>query len=383
MKIRSNAAGGQMDTASHVSALEMLFVEVCGVKGLSLQEHEVATFIRKALADSCVSIFEDESGKRHGGTVGNLIVVPDEFDASEPAIGLFSHMDTVRDTSLCRPVVEHDRIASDGKNQLGVDNRVGISLLLYLLKSRKTLGLTANFIVVFTIAEEIGMYGAYGLDLSRWRLTHNLIFDSAKRPGAYVFACAGMHQFEARFTGKSAHSAVEPEKGVSAILAAAKALNSVTFGRLAPGVTANVGRISGGEATNVIPESCLIEGEVRALDEPTILQYLATYEKAFQVAAESSGASLQFSSKKDFAPYTLAHAPELIAKVEAALRAAGREPQPLTYTGGSDANVLNEKGIPSINLGIGAQNPHSDHEFILKEDFEAIFKTAFYLLTHA
>jgi tripeptide aminopeptidase len=29
---------------------------------------------------------------------------------------------------------------------------------------------------------------------------------------------------------------------------------------------------------------------------------------------------------------------------------------------------LNEKGIESVNLGIGAQNPHSNDEFIFIED---------------
>ena len=38
-----------------------------------------------------------------------------------------------------------------------------------------------------------------------------------------------------------------------------------------------------------------------------------------------------------------------------------------------DANMLNAKGVPAVNLGIGAQNPHGDDEFILIED---LFKTA-------
>ena len=37
---------------------------------------------------------------------------------------------------------------------------------------------------------------------------------------------------------------------------------------------------------------------------------------------------------------------------------------------GSDANSLNARGIPSINFGIGAQNPHSNDEFVLLEDLQ-------------
>ena len=44
------------------------------------------------------------------------------------------------------------------------------------------------------------------------------------------------------------------------------------------------------------------------------------------------------------------------------------EPTPKISLGGSDANSLNGRGIESVNLGIGAQNPHSNEEFIYIED---------------
>jgi tripeptide aminopeptidase len=43
-------------------------------------------------------------------------------------------------------------------------------------------------------------------------------------------------------------------------------------------------------------------------------------------------------------------------------------PNPIHYSGGSDANVFNQKGLSTINIGIGAQHPHSTDEFILIED---------------
>jgi tripeptide aminopeptidase len=47
---------------------------------------------------------------------------------------------------------------------------------------------------------------------------------------------------------------------------------------------------------------------------------------------------------------------------------AGLKPQPIRYMGGSDANKYNAKGIPSVNIGIGAQKPHSTEEYFLLED---------------
>ncbi len=48
--------------------------------------------------------------------------------------------------------------------------------------------------------------------------------------------------------------------------------------------------------------------------------------------------------------------------------------------GGSDANSLNAKGIAAINLGTGAQNPHSNEEFVLLKDIENSAKIALELI---
>jgi tripeptide aminopeptidase len=58
----------------------------------------------------------------------------------------------------------------------------------------------------------------------------------------------------------------------------------------------------------------------------------------------------------------------------------GLTPKPLIAAGGSDANSLNDKGVPAINLGIGAQNCHSNEEFILIEDLLNVEKIAEALL---
>lgn len=43
--------------------------------------------------------------------------------------------------------------------------------------------------------------------------------------------------------------------------------------------------------------------------------------------------------------------------------------------------ILNAKGIKTINLGVGAQNPHGNDEFILYEDLQLASDIAYKLLT--
>jgi tripeptide aminopeptidase len=57
--------------------------------------------------------------------------------------------------------------------------------------------------------------------------------------------------------------------------------------------------------------------------------------------------------------------------------------EPLRYHGGSDANVLNERGFTAIDLGIGAKNPHSNNEYILLTDMEHMVHMIHHMLTQS
>jgi len=72
-------------------------------------------------------------------------------------------------------------------------------------------------------------------------------------------------QFEAEFTGEPAHAGGHPNEGRNAVQAMATAVgNLYGIPRHEDGATrVNVGRVEGGTATNIVPESTTIEGEVR------------------------------------------------------------------------------------------------------------------------
>jgi aminobenzoyl-glutamate utilization protein A len=72
-------------------------------------------------------------------------------------------------------------------------------------------------------------------------------------------------QFRAEFTGKPAHAGGHPSRGHNAVSAMATAVtNLYAIPRHEDGATrVNAGRVEGGTATNIVPESATIEGEVR------------------------------------------------------------------------------------------------------------------------
>ena len=64
--------------------------------------------------------------------------------------------------------------------------------------------------------------------------------------------------------------------------------------------TANIGKIGGGSGTNIVSESCVIEGEIRSLNHETAMELLETYHRTFQQEAEKIGAKLVWEEKAEY-----------------------------------------------------------------------------------
>jgi len=341
-----------------------LFLQLARIEGLSGCEQEVNQFIRRFLAEIGFRAVEDGAGERHQGNSGNLITKI----GSGGDFVVLAHMDTARSTRDLKPVVTGDRITSDGTTILGADNRAGIAAILYNLERaiQDHLALS-DFTVVFTIREETDVHGSLFLELPA-TVRRGFVFDSALRPGRFIYRTYGAQAFQATVRGKASHSGIAPEKGISAIQTAARAIDRLRLGRIDSETTANIGRMNAGTAVNVIPETAIMEGEVRSLQTSKIEATIATIRDSFMQAGTEFGAQIDFSSHWGFRPFHLAADSPTYQTISRVIRQAGLEPVPSISAGGSDANSLNLKGIESVNLGIGAQNPHSNDEFILIED---------------
>jgi aminobenzoyl-glutamate utilization protein A len=94
-------------------------------------------------------------------------------------------------------------------------------------------------------------------------------------------------QFEAEFTGEPAHAGGHPNEGRNAVQAMATAVqNLYGIPRHEDGATrVNAGRVEGGTATNIVPESATIEGEVRG-ETTELMAY--TREHADRILANAA-----------------------------------------------------------------------------------------------
>jgi tripeptide aminopeptidase len=342
------------------------FLELAQIDGLSGEEQNVLAYVLKILKKLGLRYQKQMVAKLANSETGNLLL---QVGNGGNAVFL-AHMDTARSTKNLKAVRHSDRISSAGDTILGADNRAGMAILLMALELILEKGLKPNFSIAFTVCEESSLAGSRALQLPP-QISLGFIFDSAHRPGKFITQAYGACDFSVTISGKAAHSGISPEKGVNAIAVGVKAMSQIRMGRINPDTTLNIGKIKGGTAVNVVPDELVLEGEIRSAKAAMVEKILRDIRLTFEKSCQEAGAGLDFRSGWAFKPYHIDLKSEVYQKVAKAIESAGLNAEPVSSAGGSDANSLNEKGIPAINLGIGAQNPHANDEFILIEDLEA------------
>lgn len=347
-------------------------IELLKIDGPALNERAVADYLKEYFKKIGFSLEEDNSGEKIGGNTGNLYLIIDG-DGSRP-VAFLAHMDTVRPTKGLEPEITGSEIKTDGKTVLGGDDRLGVALLCELAYFIKESNIKHCPIeIIFTVAEEIGLLGIKNMDYSKIRSKNAYILDAGGGAGKIVTKAPSLERINISVKGKSAHAGSAPEKGINAIAIAAKAISNIRQGRIDPETTLNIGKIQGGEATNIIPDLVKVEGEARSFNTGILTKQVDNVEAQFLKAAEEFGGSIEFSRRLSFSTFNIDNESY---PVKLAVNAAKKInlPHKITHTGGgSDANVLNLHGVTSAALGMGYFDEHTNNEYIsLKEMYNSL-----------
>jgi amidohydrolase len=278
---------------------------------LCFQENRTADLIARALTDWGIPIH------RGLGTTGVVGIVKN--GSSTRAVGLRADIDAL-------PMTEHNRFAhaSTHAGKMHACGHDGHTAML--LAAAKHLSKHRNFdgtvYLVFQPAEE-GGGGAREMikDGIFERFPMEAIFGAHNWPGMKVgqFALrsgpmmASSNEFKITIHGKGAHAAL-PHNGVDPVPVACQmvqAMQTIVTRNKRPIDTAviSVTMIHAGEATNVIPDSCTIEGTVRTFTT----EVLDLIERRMKTVAESTCAA--FEARCEFAfhrnyPATVNHPDE-------------------------------------------------------------------------
>lgn len=173
--------------------------------------------------------------------------------------------------------------------------------------------------------------------------------------------------------GKTAHAGVAPEKGVSAITIASKAIARMPLGRIDEETTANIGRFEGGQATNIVCDRVDILAEARSLVPEKMEQQVAKMKEAFESAAQEMGGRAEIDVQVMYPGFKFGEGDKVVEIAKKRRRKWADLLNSLQSGGGSDANVIAGLGIPTVNLAVGYEDIHTVNE---KMPIEELVKLA-------
>ena len=296
--------------------------------------------------------------------LGDLVI--GHLPGDGPRRLLIGHMDTVFDEGTCaaRPYrVRDNRAMGPGTS----DMKGGLLAGLHALAALQQTGERPAVTFVANPDEEIGSIFS-GAHIRRLAPEHDvsLVLECARASGAIVSARKGIADLELTFTGRAAHAGVEPEKGRSAILAAARqvvALHELN-GRW-PGVTLNAGVIAGGTRPNVVAAECRVQLDLRAATADAFDTALAEVER-HAASSPVEGVRCEIRELAAHRPMERTAATGRLAELAIAIAGElGFELAEAATGGASDANTTAGLGVPTLDgLGPIGGDDHSADEWL-------------------
>jgi len=308
---------------------------------------------------------------------GNLIAhVPAKGSEKTEPILLGAHADTVKPGKGIKPVIEDGVIRSAGETILGADDKAGIAAILEAVRTAKR---RPPVEIVITRGEEVGLLGSKDLDLTMVKSKKGFIVDGDELDTVIIGGPSHV-SLDINIKGKAAHAGMEPEKGISAIRVAAKAIATIPEGRIDEETTANVGTIHGGMIRNGVPEKVTIQAECRSLNHDKCMRQAEVMRRAFEEAAKEMGAQVEVKVDLEYKASQVSEDALVVQLAKQAIAAAGLEPKTQVITGGTDALILNGRGIDAVVLGFGGKAAHATEEHITVADLKQASKVIRQLL---
>ena len=129
--------------------------------------------------------------------------------------------------------------------------------------------------------------------------------------------------------------------------------------------TINIGSISGGSVRNTVPEEAMFSGEFRSRSTETLDLLRLQITNALDVARKQyKDANIVEDLNVDFHTYTLPNDHEMVQRASQVLGNIDLTPHLGPTGGGTDANVFNRRGIPSVVVGMSTNLMHTNREYV-------------------
>lgn len=345
------------------------FQELTAIDAPSFGERQMADRLIVKLKELGFEVEEDNAGEHFGGNAGNLYAYLPGDLPGDPVL-LSGHMDTVEPSKGKKGIIGEDGvIRSAGKAVLGADDVAGLVEILEGIRSVKEAGVPHRDIeILFAIAEELYIKGSSVFDFSKVRAKEAYVLDISGPVGSVAYKAPSLISYQVVVTGKASHAGFDPEHGIHAIAIASEAITQISQGHVDEETTCNIGLIEGGSGTNIVPEKCIVKGEIRSYSHEKATRCVEEVGNTFKKVAEKHGAESELTCEVHLIAYETAKDSVPVKRFERVSKELGLAGNLVETFGGSDNNSFAKNGIPGLVLSNGMYQAHSVNEYTTIKD---------------
>lgn len=215
-------------------SVEQLHKKLILIPSLSGDENEVGNFITNLLIDNGFEVKKDIVDNNGFNIIATL---------GKPKVFLSAHMDTVA------PFLDYKETKTEIFGRGACDTKNCIASMLTAGFKAKNDGLN-NFGFIFTVGEETDFRGAKKIVKSGIKIPFVVVGEPTSLD--IINSHYGILTLKLIAKGKAAHSS-QPEKGINAIDILLESLEKIKKIKFHPKTLASLTKISGGVASNIIP----------------------------------------------------------------------------------------------------------------------------------
>src|SRR5699024_2205432 len=127
---------------------------------------------------------------------------------------------------------------------------------------------------------------------------------------------------------------------------------------------ANIGRFEGGSATNIVAEKVTLNAEARSHSDESIIKQVNHMKSVFETTAKKYHCHAEVEIIKSYPGFKISDDATVTSIAKSSALSLGLEANTVIAGGGSDGNIINQIGIPTVILGVGYENIHTTEERI-------------------
>ncbi len=341
--------------------LQRTFLDLIHIDEIYEQENKVIKYCEEFLKKIGIRLQRD--------SFENLIAY---LDGEGEPIMLNTHLDIPENVPNLDYKIDGDIISATGKSILGADPKSGLAVLLELASYIKEYNIKTNPIeFVFTRGEEAGLHGAINLDYSLLKSKIGLVIDEDGPCTNVVIQAPSFYRLNVTVKGKTVHSR-DYKDGINAIEIISHIIANLKQGEPEPGVSFNIGVLSGGTAVNSVPGEANFKAEMRSFSTQKMLATARKIESKIQKIGRSMRGKINISSKLEFEGYKLEKKHRLFNRLHATYKKMNLKENYYHTFGGSDANVINAHGICCVPVGSAYYLAHQYTEYVNLGDMEEL-----------